>query len=268
MGLSAYRLAAKARIDAELKAWAGQWFPRLPPAHEDALHGILSEGKRLRGSLTCLVAEALGASLEQALPHALAVELVQAASLVHDDFVDGDTVRRGRPAAWTLLSPRRAVLVADVIFAAAIETMAQAGSREGATLARSIADMAQGALQESLVEAAVKDAQTYRRIIHLKTGSLFAAAGRLGALAAGADESALQAATDFGARAGALYQIADDLADGARLGSLSPQAELGLLLEEARRALAAFPANERTQMLAEMPHALIGAQKQSRSRTR
>ena len=100
------------------------------------------------------------------------------------------------------------------------------------------------------------------------TGSLFAAAGRLGALAAGADESALQAATDFGARAGALYQIADDLADGARLGSPSPRAELGLLLDEARRALAAFPANERTQMLAEMPHALIGAQKRSRSRTR
>ena len=109
MGLSAYRLATKARIDAELKARVGQWFPGLPPAHEDALHGILAEGKRLRGSLTCLVAEALGGSLEQALPHALAVELVEAASLVHDDFVDGDTVRRGRPAAWTLLSPRRAV---------------------------------------------------------------------------------------------------------------------------------------------------------------
>jgi geranylgeranyl pyrophosphate synthase len=211
------------------------------------------------------VAEALGGSLEQALPHALAVELVQAASLVHDDFVDGDTMRRGRPATWTLLSPRRAVLVADAIFAAAIETMAQAGSREGATLARCIADMAQGALQESLID--VKDAQTYRRIIHLKTGSLFAAAGRLGALAAGADERALQAATDFGARAGALYQIADDLADGARLGSLSPQAELGQVLEQARRALAAFPDNERTQMLAEMPRALIGAQKPSPSRT-
>ena len=183
MGLSAYRLAAKARIDAELKARVGQWFPSLPPAHEDALHGILAEGKRLRGSLTCLVAEALGGSLEQALPHALAVELVQAASLVHDDFVDGDTVRRGRPAAWTLLSARRAVLVADLIFATAIETMSQAGSRECATLVRSIADMAQGALQESLIEGDVEDAQRAPGSRRGHRGSVSAAVGRRSASA-------------------------------------------------------------------------------------
>jgi len=96
MGLTAYRAAAKARIDAELKLRAEQWFATLPPPHADALRTMLTEGKRLRGSLTCLVAEALGGTLEQALPAALAVEMVQAASLVHDDFVDGDTVRRGR----------------------------------------------------------------------------------------------------------------------------------------------------------------------------
>jgi geranylgeranyl pyrophosphate synthase len=265
MELSAYRAAAKARIDAELKLRAAQWFAALP--HADALRTILTEGKRLRGSLTCLVAEALGGTLEQALPAALAVEMVQAASLVHDDFVDGDTVRRGRPAAWTLLSPRRAVLVADVMFATAIEKMAQAGAREGATLAHAIAAMAQGALQEGTGNTCVEDLDAYRRIIYLKTGSLFGAAARLGALSVDASEPLLQAATDFGARAGELYQIADDLADGARLGWLRPQTQIALLAEQARRALAAFPDNERTRMLADMPQELIGAQKRSQSRT-
>ena len=121
------------------------------------MHGILAEGKRLRGSLTCLVAEALGGTLEQALPAALAVEVIQAASLVHDDFVDGDTLRRGRPAAWTLLSARRAVLLADLMFATAIEKMTQAGGREGETLAHAIAAMAQGAFQESVGIGKVHD---------------------------------------------------------------------------------------------------------------
>jgi geranylgeranyl pyrophosphate synthase len=258
MGLTAYRAQLKARIDGELKLRLGEWFPGLPDANQEALHDMLAEGKRLRGSLTCLVAEALGASLERALPSALAVEMIQAASLVHDDFVDGDTVRRGRPAAWTRLPPRRAVLLADLVFATAIEKMAKAGGREGATLAHAIATMAQGAVQETLDPAYAKRAgrDAYRRIIYLKTGSLFAAAARLGALAAGADERTLEAATEFGARTGEAYQVADDLADDMeaapavrrRMGE-----EIVLLIEQARRALVAFPDNESTRMLAEMP---------------
>jgi geranylgeranyl pyrophosphate synthase len=258
MGLNGYRAAAKARIDAELKARVGQWFPTLPPPHQEALHGILAEGKRLRGSLTCLVAEALGGTLEQALPAALAVEVIQAASLVHDDFVDGDTLRRGRPAAWTLLSARRAVLLADLMFATAIEKMAQAGGREGETLAHAIAAMAQGAFQESVGIGKVHDSQAYHSIIHLKTGSLFAAAARLGALAAGAQERTVEAATQFGALTGELYQIADDLADGAALGARELlRAKFAPLVEQARCALAAFPDNERTRMLADMPGELV-----------
>jgi geranylgeranyl pyrophosphate synthase len=258
MELNGYRAAAKARIDAELKVRVGQWFPTLPPPHQEALHVILAEGKRLRGSLTCLVAEALGGTFEQALPAALAVELIQAASLVHDDFVDGDTLRRGRPATWTLLSARRAVLLADLLFATAIEKMAQAGARQGETLAHAIAAMAQGAFDESVGIGKVSDSQAYHSIIHLKTGSLFAAAARLGALAAGAQERMVEAATQFGALTGEVYQIADDLADGAGVGAPELlQARIAPLVEQARCAIAAFPDNERTQMLADMPGELV-----------
>jgi geranylgeranyl pyrophosphate synthase len=143
------------------------------------------------------------------------------------------------------------------MFATAIQTMAQAGAREGATLAHAIAAMAQGALQECAGNTYAEDLDAYRRIIYLKTGSLFAAAARLGALAVDAQETLLQAATEFGARAGEVYQIADDLADGARLGSLRPQTQIASLVEQARRALATFPDNQRTRMLADMPQELL-----------
>jgi geranylgeranyl pyrophosphate synthase len=195
--------------------------------------------------------------------------VVQAASLVHDDFVDGDTVRRGRPAAWTLLSARPAVLLADLMFATAIEKMAQAGGRETATLANAIAAMAQGALQEWIGIGQVQDASAYRNLISLKTGSLFAAAARLGALAAGAQERTVEAATEFGACTGEVYQIADDLADDARVGAPEPlQALIAPLVEQARGALAVFPENERTRMLADIPEQFIDAQKRWPSRMR
>jgi geranylgeranyl pyrophosphate synthase len=256
-GLAAYRGPVKARIDAEVAQRLGEWFPGLSRQQQDALQEMLADGKRVRGLITCLVAEALGAPLERALPSALAIEMVQSASLMHDDFVDGDTVRRGRPAAWKRLSPKRAVLLADLAFATAIERMARAGSREVETLAHAIATMAQGALEEALGAGALqRGPQAYRRVIQLKTGSLFAAAARLGALAAGAEERMLEAAAAFGARIGELYQVADDMADdpqGAPALRECMQAELVRLVEQARRALERFPDNERTRMLAELP---------------
>jgi geranylgeranyl pyrophosphate synthase len=256
-GLAAYRGPVKARIDAEFALRLGEWFPGLPREQGDALQEMLADGKRIRGLVTCLVAEALGAPLERVLPSALAIEMVQSASLVHDDFVDGDTVRRGRPAAWKRLSPKRAVLLADLAFATAIESMARAGSREVETLAHAIAAMAQGALEEALGAGALqRGPQAYRRVIQLKTGSLFAAAARLGALAAGAEETTLEAAARFGALTGELYQIADDLVDdpqGAPALRQCMQAEMAPLIEQARGALERFPDNECTRMLAEMP---------------
>lgn len=254
-GLVAYRGPVKARIDAEFARRVGEWFPALPEAQQQALQEMLADGKRIRGVITCLVAQALGAPLERALPSALAIEMVQAASLVHDDFVDGDTVRRGRPAAWTSLSPKRAVLLADLIFATAIEEMARTGSREGETLAHAIATMAQGAVEEALGAGELRGAQAYRRVIQLKTGSLFAAAARLGALAAGADPAMQEAASAYGAHIGELYQIADDLADEPVSPTVREtlEAQLGHLAERARAALERFPENGYTHLLSEIP---------------
>jgi geranylgeranyl pyrophosphate synthase len=252
MGLSEYRIVLKERIDAEMERRLPEWFADLPSAQLAWLHTMLSDGKRLRGCVVCLVAQALGARVEKALPAAMAVEIVHAASLVHDDLVDGDATRRGRAAAWTWLSPRRAVLVADAMFATALERMALLGSREAATLARAIAAMARGALHEVLdVKAA------HERIIQWKTGSLFAAAARLGALAADAQPALLEVAYEYGMRTGEAYQRADDLADAD--AACLTHAEVSSLVEKAAAALARFPDNPHARMLQQAPAAFVGA---------
>lgn len=244
-----YAAHVKNRVDAELAGCVADWFPDLARADQDALRGILARGKRLRACLACLVAEALGAPMEAAMPAALAIEIVHAASLVHDDFVDGDAVRQGKPAAWTVLAPRRAVLLADIMFATAIERMARCGAAEVGTLADAIAATARGAFQETFGRGA-----SYRSVNQAKTGSLFAAAARLGALAAGARGAEVDAAQEFGALAGEAYQLADDLADGVPPGSdPRPEGDIAALLERARAALEPFPDNESTRLLAEAP---------------
>jgi geranylgeranyl pyrophosphate synthase len=267
MSFAEHQAQLKGRLETALAAQLGDWFEGLQPADLEALRSVLAHGKRLRGCVTCLVSEALGGAIEPALPAALAVELIQAASLVHDDFVDGDVLRRDRPAAWTVLMPRRAVLLADVVFATAIEKMAAAGAAEAATLSHAIAAMARGAFQEM-----VDPADAYRRVVQLKTGSLFAAAAKLGALAARAEPVQIEAAHEFGARTGEAYQIADDLADGAGRDGISPGVrqrmtdEIAVLVGRARAALAPFPDNACTHMLGEAPAEFVRMMAAARDR--
>ncbi len=179
----------------------------------------LEAGKKIRGCLSCLVNDALGGTLESALPRAVAVELIQTATLIHDDFVDQDTTRRNLPAAWTLEGARRAVLIGDAIFATAIKMMSDLGGEDGAVVSHAIAQVSKGALHEPLdltmvikeIESNRWDDGLYEKIIHLKTGVLFGTACHLGAIAAGANGKLRDTSFRYGLRIGEAYQIADDL---------------------------------------------------------
>jgi geranylgeranyl pyrophosphate synthase len=216
-----YWRATATRIEQALLPWVHRLAPDAPAALQAALEQVITGGKYVRGSLLCLMAETLGADHEQALKRALAVEGVQAASLIHDDFIDQDRTRRQRQATWTVHGARRAVLLGDVLFAGSIQCLAALGGREAAIIADTIATVAQGAYQEAtdahnVVHALRTGAyrpQVYERILHLKTAALFGTALRLGALAAHADEKNVEAACIFGLRLGEAYQIRDDLDD-------------------------------------------------------
>lgn len=214
-----YWRAVRARLDTELLRSIPKLFSGLSARQIDSVHTILAAGKRIRGGLVCLVNNALGGRIEHAIPRAVAIECIQAASLVHDDYVDEDTRRRNRPATWTVEGPRTAVLLGDLIFAVAIEKMMEIGRADGLVAVQAVATMARGACQEPIdaldLARAVAEgsyrSEVYNHIIHLKTGALFGAAAKLGAVAAKSSPAQRKVAFEWGARLGEAYQIADDL---------------------------------------------------------
>lgn len=183
------------------------------------LRATLEGGKKIRGCLLCMVSDTLGGVLESAIPRAVAVELIQTATLIHDDFVDQDTARRNRPAAWTLAGARRAVLLGDVIFARAIKMMNDLSREDGMVIVHAIAQVSRGAFYETLnpisliaeIESNRLNGELYEKIIRLKTGTLFGAACQLGAIAAEAHAELSQKFHRYGSLIGEAYQIADDL---------------------------------------------------------
>ncbi len=189
-----------------------------------SLIDLVGSGKKIRGCLTCMFTEAFGGSVESAVPRAISVELIQAATLIHDDFVDQDTIRRGMPATWTIEGARRAVLIGDVIFASAIKLMSDLSKEDGEAVAHAIAEVSKGALREPLdaeelsgeLESTRFNDRLYDKIIRLKTGILFGTACRVGAIASAAGSELTKASYAYGVRIGEAYQIADDLDDVKR----------------------------------------------------
>ncbi len=196
--------------------------------NDSLLLASLKAGKMIRGGLTCVISEALGGTLESAIPRAVSIEMIQAATLIHDDFVDGDVTRRGSPSTWTVEGARRAVLIGDIVFAFAIKTMSDLSKDDGVSVSHAVAQVSKGALHEPLdplalareIESGHVDGHLYDKVIRLKTGILFAAACHLGAVAAGAERKLRDVAYRYGLRLGEAYQIADDLQE-VRAHSLS-----------------------------------------------
>jgi geranylgeranyl diphosphate synthase type II len=186
--------------------------------------------------LVLLAAEACGASAEAALPAAVAVEMIHAYSLVHDDLpaMDDDDLRRGRPTCHKQFDEATAILVGDSLLARAFEVLA-VDVRPPERAARCVAVLAGAAGPTALVGGQADDlAAQFRHIgldrlqsIHRrKTGALFRASLELGAIVAGAEGDRQAALATFGERLGHAFQIIDDLLDvngeeqnaGKRLG--------------------------------------------------
>lgn len=240
-----------------------------PPLRE-ALGPALAGGKRLRPALTLLVHDACGGlATERALRYAVAVELTHCATLIHDDLVDGDDVRRGRPALHARLrdelrakaarpdartSPQGlAALAADAAFAWGFSLLDPPGAER---ICRALRATWLGAWHEALPATG----PGHERVAELKTGSLFRAACELGALAAGA-QGHLEAAGDYGARVGLAYQMADDALDGP---PGAPPRDVLLVRARGEAALAAklaggFPRAGPREALEDAPRALLAA---------
>jgi octaprenyl-diphosphate synthase len=176
---------------------------------------IRGGGKRLRPALVLLSAGALGYS--GTAHHALAavVEFIHTATLLHDDVVDESALRRGQPTANTLFGNAASVLVGDFVYSRAFQMMVNVGDmRVLQVLADATNIIAEGeVLQLMNCRNADIEEEGYLQVIRYKTAKLFEAAGRLGAILAGAAPEVEQAMAAYGSHLGTAFQLIDDALD-------------------------------------------------------
>ncbi len=173
---------------------------------------IAAGGKRLRPLLVCLSAGVPPPETDGLVAAAVAVELVHAATLVHDDVLDGASLRRGRPTVMAGGGRRLATATGDLLFSRAFAELVAAGSIDAVRiLARASSELAAGELmQRDDAWQAEVSIERYLERCRLKTGVLFRAACELGALDGGVDPVSVGR---FGEQIGIAFQILDDILD-------------------------------------------------------
>jgi len=194
------------RVEQRLLEIAGDSGPVLS---DHATGTMTAGGKRLRPLLVVLAAG--GADGPGVVRGAVAVELVHAATLVHDDVLDGAALRRGRPTVVASAGRDLAVATGDLLFARAFTELLPSGVEAVRALGEAGSALAEGELMQraDAFDAAVP-IERYLRRCELKTACLFVAACRLGSLQAGGTGGAL---SPFARDIGLAFQILDDVLD-------------------------------------------------------
>jgi octaprenyl-diphosphate synthase len=173
-------------------------------------------GKRLRPKLVQLTA-GIGPRNEplRAAALAAAVELLHNATLIHDDYVDESTHRRGRPTVAAAEGPDRAVAVGDYYFAKATRLIAEIGNPEvTSTVAAALEAICASQIDDVALRGAFPgDHDSYLRVVRGKTAALFAAACASGAQLSEAGPEVVEALRRYGEHLGVAFQMADDMVD-------------------------------------------------------
>ncbi|MEJ2156948.1 MAG: polyprenyl synthetase family protein [Desulfobacteraceae bacterium] len=196
-------------------ALADNLHPHFKLVGEVAGHILFAGGKRLRPLLMVLAARLCGYKGEHTSKYAVIFEYLHAATLLHDDVVDGGELRRGSPAAHHAWDPPTAVLTGDFLLARALSLAADTGLSEVIrTIAAITEQMSQGEIEQLNRKGDVTlDEAAYREVIRCKTAVLFQGACRTGALISASPNEQVQALSDYGYHLGMAFQMADDLLD-------------------------------------------------------
>ncbi|MFC3813988.1 (2E,6E)-farnesyl diphosphate synthase [Lysobacter sp. GCM10012299] len=201
--------------------------PSLPPQRLSAAmrHAVLLGGKRMRPLLVYASGVALGANVESLDAPAVAVELIHAYSLVHDDLpaMDDDALRRGQPTVHVAFDEATAILAGDALQSLAFEVLADAPVSDAIrvsllrtlAIASGVGGMCGG---QALDLAATGNGTAIsvadlERLHALKTGALIRAAVRMGALCGGASSTELDALDRYADALGLAFQVRDDILD-------------------------------------------------------
>ncbi|MFJ6498217.1 family 2 encapsulin nanocompartment cargo protein polyprenyl transferase [Streptomyces virginiae] len=188
--------------------------------HEDGSPAAGGAGKAIRPALVLAAAQALRGPgtgpVEEAVRAAAAVELAHNFTLLHDDIIDKDVRRRGRPTAWTVFGTPDAIITGDAMMALALRLLAEdphpAAAAASARLAACIIELCAGQQADCAFEQRQEvSLEECLAMATAKTGALLGCACALGALYAGAGPDEVDAMDAFGREAGLAFQLIDDL---------------------------------------------------------
>ena len=202
------------------------WVPADAPAGlgEAMRYGVLDGGKRLRPLLVVAACEAVGGHAQAALRAAVAVELIHAYSLVHDDMpcMDNDVLRRGKPTVHVRYGEAQAMLAGDAMQALAFEVLTPDEGVPAALQARLCALLARAAGHAGMAGGQAIDLASVGRPLseellrdmhRRKTGALLRASVVMGASCGDPGEQAHRALQDYGEAIGLAFQVIDDVLD-------------------------------------------------------
>ena len=200
---------------------------------DEKIKSILQGGKRLRSLLAqltfkaCTEGKETHSEYQKSLEGSVSIELAHGASLVHDDIIDKDAERRGKPAFHIKEGVGNAILTGHRMLAIGFDIALKHGKEVAKLYVNSWNEVVNGEIdevnfnkkglknpKESYTKSAIFEA--YNKIIDLKTASLFSSACKAGALEANMTGDILKVFADYGREIGLAYQLADDLVDLAK----------------------------------------------------
>ncbi len=198
-----------------------------PLIHEAMRYAVFNGGKRLRPIMVFEGAVLGGSRKQDVIPAACALELIHSYSLVHDDLpaMDDDDLRRGKPTCHIVYGEANAILTGDALLTAAFELLAgnlKVSKVKAENLVKAIEVIAAAAGSRGMIGGQVLDLQsegknidyeTLRKLHSLKTGELFRAALKIGAILSDMSEAGLAALDNYADNFGLAFQITDDILD-------------------------------------------------------
>jgi geranylgeranyl diphosphate synthase type I len=200
--------------------------------YEAASHLIFSGGKRMRPYLTVKACEAVGGKIIDALPYAAALEILHVFTLIHDDIMDNDPIRRGVPSVHTKWNIPVAICSGDLLFAKVFEIMTEYAPEriDPEKINLCIQKTAYGTIQ--ICEGQVRDVmfpnsedvdeQEYILMVGGKTAALFKTCAEVGAIIGGGSLEQIEILGQFAWDSGIAFQLIDDY-----LGATANEEELG-----------------------------------------
>ena len=195
-------------LDSELELYAESEF-------KEPLKYALDGGKRIRPIILLLASECVGEIDDNTFAAACAIEFLHTESVIHDDIIDNETLRRQKDPFHIKYGYNTSVLTGDFVLGLILNIASRINNpRVTKNLATTAMMMSEGEVIEGRLEASEDVTfDDYLKVIEYKTATAFETASRLGAIISGGSEEEIESLADYGKNIGIAYQIRDDLLD-------------------------------------------------------